>query len=77
MPFETGRRAKGDRICVCAEVPRYDEKGKLVAMETDWRPATIVHMPGVGDTEEQWCVRVDGKEGPSWIFHETQWKTAP
>jgi hypothetical protein len=75
MPFTTGRLVKGDRIFVCVELTALDEQGNLAGASKAWRPATIVfHMPRVGDTEEQWCARVEGSNTPFWIFHETQWK---
>ncbi len=56
---------KGDRIFVCVELTALDEQGNLAGASKAWRPATIVfHMPRVGDTEEQWCARVEGSNTP-------------
>ena len=66
MPFATGRLAKGDRILVCVESAALDGRGELNGRKHQWREATIIfHMPAVGDTEEQWCARVDGKPSRS------------
>ena len=54
MPFTTGRLVKGDRIFVCIELTALDEHGNLAGASKAWRPATIIlHMPGMGDTQEQ------------------------
>ena len=73
MPFTTGRLVKGDRIFVCVQQTALSERGEIAGATHAWHAATIVfHMPRVGDTEEQWCARLDGREEPFWIFHKTQ-----